>query len=93
MISRRTKTQIYIDILRSIHKENGEMKKTHIVYKANLTHKRLDEYMDFLISKGFVREKKDGRQMFYEITERGLRFLGQVNRLREISDAFGVPLY
>jgi predicted transcriptional regulator len=26
------------------------------------------------------------------ITEKGIAFLGKVNKLREISDAFGVPL-
>ncbi|NIO44289.1 MAG: hypothetical protein GTN36_01920, partial [Candidatus Aenigmarchaeota archaeon] len=34
MNSRRTKMQIYIDILRAIRKNNGKLKKTHIVYKA-----------------------------------------------------------
>jgi len=89
---RRTKTQIYIDILRSVQRANGRLKKTHIVYKANLTHSRLQPYLDFLLSKGFLAEEKKGNQTFFIITERGVKFLGEVYKLKEISDAFGVPL-
>jgi predicted transcriptional regulator len=93
MNSRRTKVQIYLDILRSIQRANGKLKKTHIVYKANLTHSRLENYLDFLLSKGFLVEIKGENQIIYTITEKGRRFLGEVNKLNEISDAFGFPLY
>ncbi len=92
MNSRRTKTQIYIDILRSIQRNHGKLKKTHIVYKANLTHTRLDEYLDFLLSKEFVVENRINNQIFYIMTPKGEVFLNQINKLKEISEAFGVPL-
>ena len=84
--------QIYIDILRNLQNSNGSMKKTHIVYKANLTHARLKEYLDFLISKEFIEEKKAGSETFFMITPKGAKFLVDINKLRKISDAFGVPL-
>ncbi|OGI15648.1 hypothetical protein A3K63_04415 [Candidatus Micrarchaeota archaeon RBG_16_49_10] len=93
MNARRTKTQIYVDILRSLQRSNGRLRKTHIVYKANLTHTRLEEYLEFLLARKFIEEDGNGRQVFYKITEKGMRFLEQVTRLREISDAFGVSLY
>lgn len=92
MNPRRTKMQIYIDILKSIRKENGRMRKTHIVYKANLTHSRLKEYLDFLISKEFIEEKTIENNSFFVITEKGLKFLKNIDKLRKISDAFGIPL-
>jgi predicted transcriptional regulator len=92
MNSRRTKMQIYIDILKNLQNSNGRMLKTHIVYKANLTHSRLKEYLDFLIFKEFIEEKKVGNENYFVITEKGQKFLSEVNRLRRISDAFGVPL-
>ena len=70
MNSRRTKMQIYIDILKNLQKSNGRMIKTHIVYKANLTHSRLKEYLDFLISKEFIEEKNNGGETFFVITEK-----------------------
>jgi len=91
MNTRRTKMQIYIDILRIIQKSNGRMKKTHIVYKANLTHMRLKEYLDFLMEKEFIAEETAGREKWFAITPSGTRFLGDVNKLRKLSDAFGVP--
>jgi predicted transcriptional regulator len=84
--------QIYIDILRIIQKSNGRMKKTHIVYKANLTHMRLKEYLEFLMEKDFISEETIGRENWFVITPKGLEFLKDINKLRKISDAFGVPL-
>ncbi len=92
MNSRRTRMQIYVDILRTLRKANGKMRKTHIVYKANLTHSRLKGYLDFLITKEFIEEKKTKNKTFFVITERGFKFLKEIKKLRKISEAFGVPL-
>jgi predicted transcriptional regulator len=92
MNSRRSKIQIYVDILRSIRAANGKLKKTHIVYKANLTHVRANHYIEFLMSKGFIKEKNVKNQNFFLITSKGRKFLSEVKRMKEISDAFGVPL-
>jgi len=92
MNSRRTKMQIYIDILKNLQRSNGRMRKTHIVYKANLTHSRLKEYLDFLISKEFIEEKYIEDETFFVITEKGIKFLSDIDKLRKISDAFGIPL-
>ena len=84
--------QIYIDILKNLQRSNGRMRKTHIVYKANLTHSRLKEYLDFLISKEFIEEKYIEDETFFVITEKGIKFLSDIDKLRKISDAFGIPL-
>ena len=90
--ARRTRIQIYIDILRAIQKANGKLKKTHIVYKANLTHSRLEEYLDSLLSNEFLIEEKIGSQIFYTITEKGARLIESISKLKGIADAFGVSL-
>ena len=89
---RRTKFEIYADILHSIQKAGGRIKKTHIVYKANLTHSRLGSYLDVLIGNGFVVEQKISNGLFYAITDKCVRFLGDMSKLKEISNAFGVPV-
>ena len=93
MIPRRTKVQIYMDILRAVKKADGRLKKTHIVYKANLTHTRVQPYLEFLLSNGFLEEDRTGSQTYFTITKKGQLFLGEANKLKEISDAFGLPLY
>lgn len=92
MNTRRTKMQIYIEILRNLQKSGGSMRKTHIVYKANLTHMRLKEYLDFLISKEFIEEEVRGRETMFTITQKGVKFLTDINKLRKLSDAFGIPI-
>jgi predicted transcriptional regulator len=92
MTPRRTKMQIYIEILRNLQKSGGSMRKTHIVYKANLTHMRLKEYMDYLLAKEFIEEHVKGRETTFEITDRGEKFLVDMNKLKKLSDAFGVPI-
>jgi len=93
MISRRTKVQIYMDILRSVKREGGCLRKTHIVYKANLTHTRVQPYLEFLLLNDFLKEERSNNRTYFKITKKGLTFLGEANKLKEISDAFGLPLY
>jgi len=90
MPSRRNRSQIYVDILRSIQNGKGKLKKTHIVYKANLTHSRLDKYLNFLLLDGLLEEKKVNKHHFYFITEKGTKFLSEVNKFKQISKAFGI---
>jgi predicted transcriptional regulator len=92
MIARRSKMQIYIDILKILQTSKGRMLKTHIVYKANLTHVRLKEYLLFLVTNGFIEEKSSGRESFFTLTEKGTKFLESIVKLRKISNAFGIPL-
>lgn len=89
---RRGKIQIYADILRSVKNSGGRIKKTHIVYKANLTHSRLNDYLEVLLEKGFIIEEKIASGLFYAITNKGMKYLEDVNKLKEISSAFGVPI-
>ncbi len=40
----------------------------------------------------FIEEKTAGNETSFAITLKGVKFLGDINKLRKISDAFGVPL-
>jgi predicted transcriptional regulator len=91
MNPRRTKMQIYVDILTNIQRSGG-MRKTHIVYKSNLTHVRLKEYMDYLLSKELVSEDRRQIGTVITITKKGVKFLSDISKLRKLSDAFGVPI-
>lgn len=90
---RRTKVQIYLGILRSIKDAGGKLKKTHIVYKSNLTNTRVQPYLNDLLAKGFLTEENNGNHIFFAITDKGIDFLIEARKLREISEAFGLPMY
>lgn len=92
MILRRSKAQIYLDILTSVQRKNGKIKKTHIMYDANLTHKRLERYLDVLLLNNFLEKSKKKNQTFYKLTKRGYDFLTEIRRLKKMSEAFGIPV-
>jgi predicted transcriptional regulator len=57
--------------------------KTHIMYKANLSHKQLVHYLNYLLERGFlavVTDSVDDRTRF-RVTERGIQFLKDYSRL------------
>lgn len=72
-------------------RENGEIKPTHILYKANLSHPRMKKYLALLIEKEFIEEVK-GKRVVYRITEKGEKFVSEIKKIEKLSDAFGVPM-
>ena len=87
---RRGKLEIIADILRSIQEKEGKIKPTHLLYKSNLSHAKLKEYIDTLVKKEMIEEKEiKGRKIFF-IKEQGHKFLLEFERIKEFSDSFGL---
>ena len=87
---RRGKLEIIADILSSIQDKEGKIKPTHLLYKSNLSHAKLKEYLDVLIKKGMIEERLlKGKKMFF-MKEQGYKFLSEFERIKEFSDSFGL---
>jgi len=87
---RRGKLEIIADILMSIQKKEGKIKPTHLLYKSNLSHSKLKEYVNLLLEKGMIEERElKGKKMFF-MKEQGHKFLLEFERIREFSDSFGL---
>ncbi|MBW2976632.1 hypothetical protein KY347_04255 [Candidatus Woesearchaeota archaeon] len=87
---RRGKLEIIADILSSIQNKEGKIKPTHLLYKSNLSHTKLKEYLDILIKKGMIEERViKGKKMFF-LKEQGHKFLSEFGRIKEFSDSFGL---
>ena len=87
---RRGKLEIVNDMLRSIQNKGGKIKPTHLLYKSNLSHSKMKEYLKELMGKGMVSEiEEKGKKMFI-ITEKGVDFLLEFERIKEFSDSFGI---
>ena len=71
----------------------GEAKPTHILYKANLSYKRFSEYLQVLKEKGFVDEISRKGSSVYIITDRGREFIQEYGKLKQVSEAFGLPIF
>jgi predicted transcriptional regulator len=78
--SNRTRLEILASIL---NVSQHSPLKTHIMYKANLSHMQLEKYLRFLIAKGLLEELSDPERggRFYQITEKGTEFLRDYARL------------
>ena len=57
--------------------------KTHIMYRANLSHRQLEKYLGFLQDNDLIREVADpeGGSRLYQATEKGVAFLKDYSRL------------
>ena len=90
IVKRRGKLEIIADILRSIQNKKGNIKPTHLLYKSNLSHAKLKEYVDILMKKGMIEEQfVKGRKMFI-MKDQGHKFLLEFERIKEFSDSFGL---
>jgi len=90
IVRRRGRLEIIADILISIKNKGGEIKPTHLLYKSNLSHAKLKEYLNILLEKGMIEEKQvKGRKMFV-MKEQGYKFLSEFERIKEFSDSFGL---
>jgi|TARA_B100001964_G_scaffold166117_1_gene182442 predicted transcriptional regulator len=90
IVKRRGKLEIIADILRSIRNKEGKIKPTHLLYKSNLSHAKLKEYVNTLLEKGMIEEKEvKGKKMFF-MKDRGHKFLLEFERIKEFSDSFGL---
>jgi predicted transcriptional regulator len=79
-IGNRTRLEILASILQVASK--GAL-KTHIMYKANLSHRQLERYLAFLEERGLLAEGIDeglGNRM-YRITEKGFDFLTEYSHV------------
>jgi predicted transcriptional regulator len=81
----RFKNRSGLEILASIISAAvGGARKTHVMYRANLSHSQLQRYLAFLESRGLVRtvESLAANAPLYEATERGMQFLRDYEALR-----------
>ena len=95
---RRSKMEMYIDILK-VMAQNGPLKLTHIMYKANLNCSVLKQNLDFLIQQNLIEEqiipkKRNKIKIRYAITERGktvIKYFNEVNIALKLTDSRRIP--
>jgi len=71
----RSREQIIANILSAA---NTPIKRTHIMYHANLSFDQLKIYIEYLDSRKFIRKKEDD---LWEITDAGRAFVSQYHLL------------
>lgn len=79
--TRRSRMETMCDILMTI--AAGTEKPTHIMYKANLSWRIMQQYMKALETQGLVIATDDQGKRVYHLTEKGFKLLSQFNALKE----------
>jgi len=91
IIARRTRLDVLNDMLLAIQKAQGKIKPTHLMYKANLSHKLLSSYLEDLLTRNLVEEvQKHATHKYIVLTDRGREFLVQFRKIKEFQDSFGL---
>lgn len=58
--------------------------KTQIIYRANLSFVQLNEYLDFLLEVGLLKEISEDGKSVYMATQKGVRFLRNYYKIRDL---------
>ncbi len=80
----RSRQKIINDIL-TVAKHGA--RKTHIMYRANLSYDQLNEYLSFLLDNGLIEKDADVEYegaVMYKISAKGRQFLERYSQLQEI---------
>ncbi|MDP7181956.1 MAG: winged helix-turn-helix domain-containing protein [Candidatus Woesearchaeota archaeon] len=88
---KRERMDIIFDIL-GIIAEREKIIPTHLLYKSNLSYKRLQSYVKELQEKGLMEEstnEKDGKKQFH-LSDKGYQFLQRYKELKDLTVAFGI---
>lgn len=81
---KRSKIDIIFDILKTVQDE-GPILPTRLLYKTNLSHKRMKAYLEELIEKKFIAKER-GK---YIMLEEGHKFVQEYQQFKRFLDAFG----
>lgn len=89
-MKKRDKLHVFYDILKVIEERNGKIKPTHILYKSNLSHQMMEEYLNELISKQFIIENTSEQGKTYRLTQKGLEYIEKYKLINEFIKYFNL---
>ncbi len=89
-MQRRDRLQILHDVLRAIQTKGPQAKPTHILYKANLSYKVLQEHLTEMMRQEMIIEEVIDEKKMYSLTDKGFKFLQEYQMVREFMSSYGI---
>jgi predicted transcriptional regulator len=90
MTKKRERLNIIKDILNSI-RQNRQIKPTRLLYASNLSPQMFKEYINELISKGFIKLDIDAKEKkTFSLTKKGQEFLQKYKIIESFIENFGL---
>ena len=90
MERKRNRTDIHHDMLKIIQENRGKIKRTHLMYKANLSHKQLKLYLNELIESNLIEDKSSETNTLILITKKGTDFSIKYSQMKAFEKTFGL---
>jgi len=88
-MQRRDRLQILHDVLHAIQLKGPKAKPTHILYKANLSYKVLQEHLNEMMRQEMIVEEVLEEKKTYSLTNKGFKFLQEYQMVREFMNSYG----
>jgi len=87
---KRNRVDIIHDMLKIIQDNGDKVKKTHLMYKANLSHKQMESYLDELIKNNLIEKNTSEKRHSIKVTKKGSDFLIKYLQVKEFEKTFGL---
>jgi predicted transcriptional regulator len=85
---RRTRVDVICAILVAL--ENGSMRPTPLMSKANLPHHLFKKYIADMEGAGLIRQVTVKKRAEYALTEQGISYVSEYHRFLKFSEGFGL---
>lgn len=82
-LKNRSRVEILYDVVSAA---KSPAKKTHLMYRGNLSYVQLEQYLDFILRNGLLEGVASDEGKYYRITVKGVEFLRLFEDMQRMLD-------